>query len=320
MADEVGVLENALNSAMGMIEAAAIDARVIVIASEALCIPPPLGSGSCAGGDSNPPDYQHINQTIGSRDALERIIETYPAWAGSLRTAARKFIVVLSDDDSNIPASTFNAAVSALAPGLAGYMFHGIVAGPFSFLDPCAQLAAAPGTVYMELIASTGGTLTNLCNGGAGVVSQGLVNIAGAVVAAIGAGPPPPAPSNHLTVGASAVVMLAKPVRTGVTVVVNADLAGIDLEGTYTGEVSVSGDGSFLATASCTVSTTTPTSEQHSPAVSRLRCTLHRTTRTLFVVYEVFGRHANVPYLGEVRIRRGQEVAVDAAGSIRLKN
>src|ERR1700752_2301354 len=86
MPDEVPILEGAMGSVAASIGSAAIDLRVIVIASESLCIAAPMGSGSCSGGDSNPPGYQHVNQVVSSTDALQQIIDTYPTWSGLLRT------------------------------------------------------------------------------------------------------------------------------------------------------------------------------------------------------------------------------------------
>ncbi|MEM6293065.1 MAG: hypothetical protein AAGA54_17445 [Myxococcota bacterium] len=135
-----------------------------------ICIDPPLGSGGCPSTDSNPPKFLHVpDSDIASSNSLQRLIELYPAYAPFLRDNALTHIVVVSDDDSALPAADFSSQFTALAPHLADFVFHGIVSKEESNVacgngGACCNLAASQGVVYQELIAQTGGVEGNLCD------------------------------------------------------------------------------------------------------------------------------------------------------------
>ncbi len=151
------------------ITASGIDVHVVLIAGTDMCVPAPLGSGTCNGTDTKLPNYLHVNVGVGSNDALNKFITTFPQWRSMLRPNSVKSFVVVSDDDAtdgpNNSAAAFTASVNALDPTLIqpGWKFHGIVssAGPFS--GACFLLSAAEGKVYKNLIAQTGGVFGDLC-------------------------------------------------------------------------------------------------------------------------------------------------------------
>ena len=177
MTEEAGFVRQHMGSSFSsVIVGAGIDAHVVFISADesetnGICIDAPLGSGSCPG-DDNPPSFLHVKQEVGSRDALQQIIDHVPTYQHMLRPDAAKHVVVISDDDSMMPAfmfdSQFRAVIQAFDPGFVTYSFHAIYAftGPGNHLcagDPCCGLGARAGAVYEELVKLTSGVEGNLC-------------------------------------------------------------------------------------------------------------------------------------------------------------
>jgi hypothetical protein len=182
MDEESAQVQANLNNFAQIIAASGIDVHVILIADASVCIPAPLGTGSCPG-DESLPGYQHVPQGVSSNDALSLILSTYPQWKGSLRAGATKTLAVVSDDDSDLDAASFTAQLLALdPPTFEGFQFDAIVA----FDDPavcsacffncaacqskccntnlfCTPISAAEGTVYKQLVDQTGGVIGDLC-------------------------------------------------------------------------------------------------------------------------------------------------------------
>jgi hypothetical protein len=127
-----------------------------------ICIDAPLGSGNCPD-DTNLPGFVHVNQQIGSRDALNKFIDSFPQWREHLRPNSIKAFLVISDDDAtdrpNNSAEAFTQNLEALAPELFERWNMNAV---YSF-TMCDDLAAAVGAVYRDLVAQTGGVEGDLC-------------------------------------------------------------------------------------------------------------------------------------------------------------
>jgi hypothetical protein len=159
---EIRFVQTEMNRFSQQIVNAGIDVRVILIGNaNAICIGAPLGSGQCPG-DTMLPNYVHINQNVGSNDALSLIVSTFPQWSQYVRPGASKSFVVISDDDATDPpidsADAFSAAITALDPTLfAKWTMNGV----YCFSD-CAQ-AAAIGTRYATLVQQTMGVGGDLC-------------------------------------------------------------------------------------------------------------------------------------------------------------
>lgn len=183
MSEESAEVQANLNNFASLITAANIDVHVVLIADATVCIPAPLGSGSCNGADENLPAYQHVNQVVNSTDGLQVILNTYPQWAGSLRPNASKTIAVVSDDNSDLSAADFMSQLVALDPSFQGFKFDAIIAfdpptacfgcigscngcpSSCCYLDSfvCDSYSAEEGTVYKQLVQQTGGVIGNLC-------------------------------------------------------------------------------------------------------------------------------------------------------------
>jgi hypothetical protein len=177
---EASQVQQNMNVFSSQIVNSGIDVRVVLLsspsgASNGICVPAPLGSGSCPG-DSKAPSYLHVPLEIGSHDALNKIISSYSQWRSMLRTNASKAFVVVTDDNAtdgpNNSAAAFINSVNMLDPAMfqpGRWKFHSIFAytGPGAFGTPCFditfQKAAAEGTVYRELVAQTSGVSGDLC-------------------------------------------------------------------------------------------------------------------------------------------------------------
>ncbi|MDC0723280.1 vWA domain-containing protein [Nannocystis bainbridge] len=166
---EIASVQANMNQFSAKIIASGIDVHVIVVSDNSICVGAPLGSGNCPA-DSKPPTYTRINQGVGSNNALQLAVNTYPQYKDKLRPDAATHVVVVTDDNSNMDANTFDAQFKALEPGMADYKMHAICGakGPSDFLwciqnAVCCAFTADAGDVYLDLIASTGGKWGDLC-------------------------------------------------------------------------------------------------------------------------------------------------------------
>jgi hypothetical protein len=194
MDEESGQVQQNLNNFASIITNSGIDVHVVLIADNSVCIPAPLGSGQCGGGDEKLPNFRHVVQGVGSTDGLQVILNTYPQWKDSLRSDASKTIAIVTDDDSDMSANEFKNQLLALDPTFQGFKFDGIVsstspdaclAGCFfncaACNNPCCNkamfcvpLSAAEGKVYKDLINQTMGVYGDLCVQDFGPVFQDM--------------------------------------------------------------------------------------------------------------------------------------------------
>lgn len=166
-------VEAHMNQFAGKISASGVDAHVVLLSSHDICIVPPLGSGGCPGNDTKLPGFLHVDLSIGSNDALQRLLDSGADWSGSMRPDGDKHVIVVSDDDSDLPAGTFDAMFTALGPEYTDYKLHAIVA-PWDdddigkcLQDPfCCSVNVGEGGQYMLLTMMTGGVLGALCDSG----------------------------------------------------------------------------------------------------------------------------------------------------------
>jgi len=170
---EEGQVQQNMNTFSTKIIQSGIDAHVVLISNDNICIAKPLGSGSCPT-DTNLPTYLHVQQGVGSNDALAKILSTYDMWKDMMRPDGAKHVVVVSDDNaSGVNANAFDSMFKALGPSYVDYQFHAIV-GTWDVgdvlkcaADPvCCATIADEGKEYKSLVAKTGGVLGPLCEGG----------------------------------------------------------------------------------------------------------------------------------------------------------
>ena len=171
---EAASVKDNMNDFSSAIIDSGVDVHVVLISATSgangMCIDPPLGSGGCPVADSKPPTFLHIDHKVGSTNALQKLLDYHDEWRGQMRPDARKHLVVVSDDDSELDAAAFDAAFKALDPTYEDYRFHAIVGendasdAKWCASEPvCCDLTAAAGTVYLELIEETDGVHGDLC-------------------------------------------------------------------------------------------------------------------------------------------------------------
>ncbi|MFO0564644.1 MAG: hypothetical protein U0263_03220 [Polyangiaceae bacterium] len=177
MVGELQQVEANMNTFANAIVQSGIDVHIVLIAKPGnptdgsifnpdpgVCMDPPLGTGVCPGG-SKPPLYQHVEVSVGSNNALNKIIETYPTYKPTLRQSSVKYFVVLTDDEAkdgpNNSAASFTQSVQNLDPGwFDDWKVFGIYCtGSCSVLLACA----ATGNVYKDLVNQTQGVTGDLC-------------------------------------------------------------------------------------------------------------------------------------------------------------
>ncbi len=164
-----------MNQMVDVIAGSGVDAHVVMISSTEICVPAPLGSGSCPN-DEQLPSYRHVQVGVGSNNALEKILSTYPEWKDTLRKAATKTLVVISDDNSDLSAGAFTNQLLALDPSFQGFKLDAIVSfgAPWIPNTQCWLLSAAEGSVYKDLVQQTGGVIGDLCLQDFGPVFQDI--------------------------------------------------------------------------------------------------------------------------------------------------
>jgi hypothetical protein len=178
MLAEVGFIQEQLNTFSQQISASGVDAHVILVAQSgqpgetipngdrdkfAVCVGAPLGSGNCPD-DTNLPGYAHIDQFVGSNDALEQFIATFPLWKEHLRPNSQKAFMVVSDDNGTMTAENFTTQLVALDPVLfERWNMNGVVSFSLCKDENGGNLADGIGDPYLELIEQTNGVSGDLC-------------------------------------------------------------------------------------------------------------------------------------------------------------
>lgn len=151
--EAASVQENMNRFAAGVI-AAGIDPHVVVITSSAfVTVPPPLGT--------DPTHYLFIDEHVGSNAPLEMLLAQFSRYAGFLRPDAVLHFVAVTDDESDVSASMFDAAIRSSLGGRE-YVLHAIASEDLGGGRECPG-AAAVGAEYYELATTTGGQQLSIC-------------------------------------------------------------------------------------------------------------------------------------------------------------
>jgi len=188
MYNEIEEVRANMNRFSEMVVNEGLDLNIVVIACytedclrqsswHTICIDPPVGAdGACLDtgnlDDSRPPHYLHVNSSVESTKGLLSILDTHDQWGGMLRDGSAKHVVMVSDDNDEMPSAQFMQDFVALDSRLAGFQFHGI----FAYLskeeacaidetEPCCEFSApeGEGAIYKELVALTNGVSGDMC-------------------------------------------------------------------------------------------------------------------------------------------------------------
>ena len=212
MQSAIAQVQAGLNDFAALIGTKGLDYKVIMLSLQGttpvtgsgtrypVCIPPPLGGDNCG----NTPLFFHAPLDVQSTQPLEQILGTLGqtmgytagnarggiAWAQELRPTATKSFVLVTDDNSRFPATSFetfpggpnpNTGGLALPPGILdpswsgafkGYIFNAIYG--WGAADPSIRCTypdgtkpAASGAEYTTIVAKTKGARAQLCDGSA---------------------------------------------------------------------------------------------------------------------------------------------------------
>lgn len=187
MVDEAAQVQKNINSFSQQIIDSGIDVHVVMLAASpffvlpSICVPAPLGSGMCPA-DTKLPNYFHYAQPtppgpIESVDGARKLIELFPIYKPHLRPGVRKYIVIVTDDDSrNHPDSSGDAGIydnnpngfiadyTAVDPMMSDGMgnrtwkMSGVIA--YSMCSNSAQVSQ----VWDQIITTTDGVSGDICN------------------------------------------------------------------------------------------------------------------------------------------------------------
>jgi hypothetical protein len=160
MDEEEARIQDNMNTFAATIGGSGVDYHVVVVTDTGhVNVPPPLNPG---------PRFLGVNVSIGSTNALERLVQTYPMYQSFLRADSVKHIVVVTDDESDWSRATFESQLAALpGPGFGtDWRFHAIVAEapPWDFNSHCFLLAADIGAIYIQLQTAHNGLFFSLCD------------------------------------------------------------------------------------------------------------------------------------------------------------
>lgn len=112
--------------------------------------------------------YLFVPALVDSRNPLQVLLDLYPAYQSFLRANASLNFVVVTDDDSFLPAANFQPRMEQLAQK--SFLFHAIASEDVNGL-PCVGACGvpvvcggfAPGRQYYALAESTGGQKISVC-------------------------------------------------------------------------------------------------------------------------------------------------------------
>jgi hypothetical protein len=157
MTDEIPAVRNYLNDFAGWIGTAGLDYHVILVATRfqganQICIDPPLAGPGCSDSEV----FMQVDVQVGSNDPLQKIIDNIDEIESFMRMGSVRQIVVITDDDSNLPSADFSFFLAS-RPDWDDWTLHGLVS------PDAGACSAASGEVYLTLASETGGVISDIC-------------------------------------------------------------------------------------------------------------------------------------------------------------
>ncbi|MCA9602842.1 MAG: VWA domain-containing protein [Myxococcales bacterium] len=158
MLDEAEVVRSELARLATDLAGSSVDFRLVLMtASWFGAVPDSL---------ADDPRYRFVPQQINQRDVLKWLSLRYPDYADFLRAGAKKIVVVVSDDDSAVSATSFASEYRRLLGS--DFVFHAIASedAGHGLLPGCSGPygdAWDVGTQYYALADMTGGEAFSIC-------------------------------------------------------------------------------------------------------------------------------------------------------------
>ncbi|MFT6397002.1 MAG: hypothetical protein ACJAYU_001746 [Bradymonadia bacterium] len=160
MYEETEIVEQSLNDFVGRLLGSGLDIRVVMLADDTVCVPPPLSGGlTCPDVDGE--RYLHLVRQVYSRNAMELLMEYWWGYEWFLRDNALLHIIVVTDDESYQEPSYLADSLPAL--GHEEFVFHAIASMDGACTGPYGN-AVREGVHYRDLAGLTGGTTANICD------------------------------------------------------------------------------------------------------------------------------------------------------------
>lgn len=218
MDQEAALVQTGMNDFASRIGSSGItDYHVIVMTRSGwVTVPPPLGT--------DPAHFLFIDQDVQSHDAFDRTLQRLPDMRPFLRDDATMHFVFVTDDESDMAASTFLAMMQTMLGR--EFVAHAIVSPPGSthcgggplFCSGCSGpygSGAANGQEYWDLASFTTGLQLNICSADWGTVFDALLAVV-AVPMAIPCRFDIPDPPAGMTFDSNRVNVVYTPGSTGV--------------------------------------------------------------------------------------------------------
>ncbi|MET0284090.1 MAG: hypothetical protein ABW352_06460 [Polyangiales bacterium] len=189
MAASFPAIQAALNTFSTKVNEAGIDAHIVLLAGAGLCVPAPLGSGTCGLGigggpggggllpqgpapDTKEPNFLHLDVPFGANEGMPVILNSYGNYKRMLRPDAHTHLVLTED---GAPLTSPDAVVeqiegrgnNAWSPALApeSWTFHGVVCKNGLSGGACLLAFLTPDTT-LALVERSGGIASDLALAG----------------------------------------------------------------------------------------------------------------------------------------------------------
>ncbi len=123
MREEATLVQDNMNRFVQSIVAAGLeDYRVVVVSqSSFVSVPAPLGTDSA--------HFLYVEEKVGSHQPLEDLRDRFDAYQGFLLSGAITHFIVVTDDESDLPATTFVSQMRGLLAG-ADFKVHAVASPP----------------------------------------------------------------------------------------------------------------------------------------------------------------------------------------------
>ena len=160
MVDEIAAIQANLTKFAEFIGKAGVDHHVLMLAPLDVAAQTPLSMDAA--------HYKFVPALVDSHNALQLLLDLHTEYASFLRPDAALHFVVVSDDESFVPADTFKSQMEARAGKK--FQFHAIASESVNGLAcvgscglPILCGGAAPGLQYYALADATGGQKISIC-------------------------------------------------------------------------------------------------------------------------------------------------------------